>query len=215
MLGLLLVSGTCYSVETLDEILTGIEKCYSPVGFEAKFTQKSTIKAMDITDSAKGAAIFKRPGKMKWTYEEPEAQKIITDGTTLWVYKPDENQVTIGQAPEFFGDGKGASFLSDIKLIRKKFNVSLVTPENKDKASTNDNQFFTLKLIPLEATTGISSVVLLVSQKDYTVTTIKTYNEYNDETVISFQNIQFKEVIEDKIFNFKTPEGADVLSLDK
>ena len=32
---------------------------------------------MDITDTASGKAFFKRPGMMRWEYEEPDRQVIV------------------------------------------------------------------------------------------------------------------------------------------
>ena len=112
---------------TLSQIMKGIEKKYALSGFSARFFQSSTIKAMDITDTASGRLLIKHPGMMRWEYEEPDRQIIISDGFQLWIYRPDDNQVMIGKAPAFFGDGKGASFLSDISRIRENFTISLET----------------------------------------------------------------------------------------
>ena len=65
---------------SLDDILAGMEKRYSGVGFSARFEQRSILKAMDLVDTASGSILVKRPGKMRWSYETPERQLIITDG---------------------------------------------------------------------------------------------------------------------------------------
>ena len=44
-----------------------------------------------------------------------------SDSKKLWIFRPEDNQVLVGEAPAFFGEGKGASFLSDMKSIRKIF----------------------------------------------------------------------------------------------
>ena len=75
---------------------------------------------MEITDRAAGKAFFKRPGKMRWEYETPDRQTIITDNETLWIFRPEYNQVMIGKAHYFLEFGKGFSFLSYIKIIKKK-----------------------------------------------------------------------------------------------
>ena len=110
----------------LDQILEGMEKKYANSSFSARFLQQSTIKAMELTDSASGRVYISHPGKMRWEYEQPDRQIIITDGYKLWIYRPEDNQVMTGRAPEFFRDGKGASFLSDIKLLREKFDIVLL-----------------------------------------------------------------------------------------
>ena len=192
---------------SLDEIITRVEKHYSGTGFSAQFTQMSTIKAMDITDTASGKAIFKRPGKMRWEYETPERQIIITDGNTLWIFRPDDNQVMIGKAPSFFKGGKGFSFLSDMKEIRQKFDIRL-----EEKAPEG---FFVLTLFPKEKTYDVVKIQLIISKKVFDIVEIKTYNSYGDETWFGFSNIQFKQKIDDSLFHFNIPKDAEVLNLDE
>jgi len=192
---------------SLDEIIAHVEKRYSVSGFSAQFFQTSTIKAMDIADTASGTAFFKRPGKMRWEYETPERQMIITDGNTLWVFRPDDNQVMIGKAPSFFQGGKGFSFLSDMKEIRQKFTMSL---EKKGPEG-----FVVLKLLPKEKTVNIVEILLTISKATFDVVEIVTYNSYGDETRFVFTNIQFKQKMDDSLFHFKIPQGVEVLHLDE
>ena len=195
---------------TVDHILEQVENKYANSKFSANFIQKSTIKAMDITDMATGKVYIKYPGMMRWEYEEPDRQIIITDADKLWIYRPEDNQVMTGNAPTFFRDGKGASFLSDIRLIRHKFDITLEQgkPEETDL-------FFHLKLIPLEKTLDISTIHLLVSQKTFNVLQVRTLNYYGDETRIDLMNSAFGVNLEDSLFSFEIPEGTDVLQIDE
>ncbi|MDM8521851.1 outer membrane lipoprotein carrier protein LolA [Desulfococcaceae bacterium HSG8] len=191
---------------SLEAILNGVEKRYAGPGFIASFDQKSTLKAMEITDTALGKVFIRRPGMMRWEYETPEKQIIITDGRTLWMYRPDDNQVMIGNAPSYFGDGKGANFLSDIKMIRESFNVII---EKK-----NDPHFHILKLLPKEGKLDISHIYLWISKLTSDVVRVITYNSYGDETIIDMNNLQFNQNLDSSLFTFKVPEGTDILQLE-
>lgn len=192
---------------SLDDIIKKVESRYAVSGFSAFFFQASTIKAMEITDSASGKAFFKRPDKMRWEYETPDRQTIITNGHTLWVYRPEDNQVMVGKAPSFFKDGKGFSFLSDMESVKKKFNILL---EDKDEDHTH-----VLKLLPKEKTFDVSVIYLFVSTKTFEVVKIVTYNSYEDETRIEFKDIVFKQKLDESLFNFNIPQGIEVLYLDE
>jgi len=212
--GLILISfitvNFSYAAEselTLEQILDRVEKHYAGKSFQAEFIQESTIKAMDIVDFASGNIFVRYPGMMRWEYEKPEKQIIITDGHKLWIYRPSDNQVLTGSAPAFFSDGKGASFLSDIKLIRQKFEISL---EN-----SKEGFFYELKLQPLEKKLDVSDIRLSVTKNTFTVIRIITYNSYGDENRIEFANHQFDLKLDDSLFSFKIPPGADVLQLDE
>ena len=192
---------------TLEQILDRVEKHYTGKSFQANFIQESTIKAMEIVDFASGKIFVRYPGMMRWEYEKPEKQTIITDGHQLWIYRPTDNQVLTGSAPAFFSDGKGASFLSDIKLVRKKFKISL---EN----STEDF-FYELMLQPLEKKLDVTDIRLAVTKNTFTVVRIITYNSYGDENRIEFTNHQFDVKLDESLFSFKIPPGADVLQLEE
>ena len=187
--------------------MENIEKQYSQAGFSAGFNQVSTLKALDITDTASGKMIVKRPGMMRWEYEKPEKQIIISDGDRLWIYRPEDNQVLTGSAPEFFKEGKGAGFLSDMKILRKKFNITLMKGES--------DSFYMLKLLPNEKMLDILSIFIKVSKSNFNIVQIITYNSYEDETKIDLFDIKFKDKIDDSSFNFIIPDGVDILQINE
>jgi outer membrane lipoprotein carrier protein len=192
---------------TLEQILDRMEKHYAGNSFKAEFIQEATVKALEITDFASGKMFVRYPGKMRWEYEKPEKQVIITDGIKLWIYRPTDNQLMTGSAPAFFSDGKGASFLSDISLIRKKFNISL--------AETKEDFFYELKLKPLEKTLDVTDITLTVTKTSFTVIRIVTYNSYGDENRIELLNHKFQADLKDSLFSFEAPEGTDILEMDE
>ncbi len=191
---------------SIDEILYNVEQIYTASKFSASFIQASTIKAMDITDSASGKLYVQYPGKMRWEYLEPEAQIIVTDGVQLWMYRPEDNQVMLGQASTFFSEGKGAGFLSDIRLLRKDFDIALEDIRFGD--------YYNLKLVPLEKNWDIAYVHLLVSKSTFHIAQVYTYNAYDDVTRIELVDPQFNESFDDAFFTFEIPKGVDILRLD-
>lgn len=191
---------------SIDEIVQRVEKRYAGSGFSARFVQESVLKAMDITDKASGKIYIKRPGMMRWEYEKPDRQIIITDGSKLWIYRPEDNQVMVGKAPSFFGEGKGANFLSDIKLLKKNF---FILPGKKGR-----NDHYNLKLLPRKKTLDLTGIDLSISSKTFDIVQVITTNVYGDETRITLRNFQFKQDLEDSLFSFKIPPGVDLMQLE-
>jgi outer membrane lipoprotein carrier protein len=195
------------STPPLDYILKELEKRYTGSQFSAEFLQESTIKAMEITDFASGRVYVRYPGMMRWEYEKPERQAIITDGHKLWIYRPLDNQVMTGNAPVFFRDGKGASFLSDIRLVRQKFTITLHSPEGE--------YLYELRLVPREKTLNISQIRLYVVPRAFTIARIVTLDDYGDDTRIDIVNPQFSVELDPALFKFEIPPGADVQKIDE
>ena len=192
---------------TVADILEKVEKRYALSGFTAGFFQSSTLKALNITDTAVGKISIKRPGKMRWIYEAPERQSIITDGTRLWIYRPEDNQVMLGAAPSYFGAGKGASFLTDIRIMQKTFDISV------EKARVPDRH--KLKLVPKEKSVDVTHIYVWIATRTWEVAEVATYNTYGDETRLEFSNIEFIDDLPDPLFMFVVPEGVDVVELGR
>lgn len=191
----------------LDRILQGIEHRYAGPGFAASFFQESILKAMRITDTAEGHLTVKRPGKMRWEYVLPDQQTIITDGHTMWIHRPLDHQVMVGRAPEYFGGGKGAGFLSDIRQIRNSFQVRVEPAES-------DNHY-RLRLRPHTPTPELADIVLSIDKKSYRIDQVVTHNAYGDETRIVLSDYRFNIDPDDTLFTFVVPDGADVIQMDQ
>ncbi len=187
-----------------EDILIAIEKKYSQKSFEADFIQISRLAALDIVEKASGKAFFSHPGKMRWEYKEPEHHEIITNGTLLWIFRPDEKQVMQGKASQFFKAGAGGSFLSDISLVRKNFTIKL-----------NDitEDYAELNLVGGKNNPDISLIAIRVSRKNHEIERIIIKNNYDDTTQFEFHNIQFKKS-DPGIFEFKPFKGLNIIDLN-
>ncbi len=187
-----------------EAVLSAIEKKYAGKSFEASFYQISKLEALDITEKASGKASFSHPGKMKWEYLEPEQHEIITNGKSLWIYRPEENQVMQGEASSFFKAGAGGAFLSDIALVRKNYIITI-----KDITE----EYTELDLAAKNETPDISLIVIRVSKKTSDITRIVTRNVYGDTTLFEFTDIRFTS-IDPSRFEFTVPKGANVVDLE-
>ena len=206
--GVLVVVSTAGSAALpLESILAEVEKRYDINDFSVRFFQTSTLKAMAVQDTASGKLHVKKPGMMRWDYIEPDKQIIISNGEKLWIYRPEDNQVMEGKAPSFFGEGKGAGFLSDIKSVRQNFLITLENQEGK--------QTYLLKLIPKNPTQDLSRIFLVISPDTFEVMEVITYNLYDDETRIELSGYVYNEKLGDDMFRFEIPEGADVIRLEQ
>jgi outer membrane lipoprotein carrier protein len=191
----------------LEAVMDRVEARYAGPGFSVRFLQTSTLKAMEITDTATGSIFVKRPGMMRWEYETPTAQVIVADSKDLWIYRPEDNQVMHGAAPAFFGGGKGAGFLSDITRIRKDFDVSLEKPDTAGNPR--------IKLIPKNKTFDVATIYLTLSGTTFEIANLVTLNTYGDETRFELIDYQFNQTFFPALFQFVVPEGAEVLKLDQ
>jgi outer membrane lipoprotein carrier protein len=124
--------------QSLDEVVNGVEATYGKiVDLRAEFTQTARNKSLGQDIKAEGIVLLKKGGKMRWDYKNPAPQQIVSDGTSLWVYTPELNQVNKGNAPKALA-GPAGSFLSGLGRLREEFTVRFLNPASpRDRCSTS------------------------------------------------------------------------------
>lgn len=137
--------------------------------YTADFFQESQIAALDRTQRARGrvevAFDYARAEtvpqvRFRWQYEQPTTQEIVSDGKTLWVYLPENNQVIqssieqVNQARET----DPMTFLTGLGNLSRDFQISFGTP-NLDAEGNH-----ILNLTPRRASPLISRMVIVVDR---------------------------------------------------
>lgn len=183
--------------------LDAIQKKYESVRtFEASFVQKSYVKTMDQTLEAHGKVQIKKPGKMKWVYKAPDPQVLITTQKFLWLYVPEDEQVTKIPIENIYSSNTPAMFLSGDGKLTEAFHVVQVTREEDQT---------TISLVPKEEDHGIDRLVLFTDNKNYQITGSTVYDKLGNKTEIRFSNIRVNRDIPESVFQFKIPEGVELL----
>ena len=78
---------------------------------------------------ASGNLQFSRPGKFRWTYLAPYEQLIVGDGTKLWIFDKDLNQVTARKLDDALGASPAALLAGD-NAIEKNFDLKNVAAKD-------------------------------------------------------------------------------------
>ncbi len=195
---------------SVEQVLNHVQARYGTSGFCSQFSQVATLTGMGIQDTASGHVCFKYPDKMRWQYKTPEEQAIVSDGETLWVYRPLDNQVMIGKARDFFGAGEGASFFSDVKILKQRFDVSWAEQEWQNSAALQ--KAWALKLSPKVPNPEFVSLYLLIDKDSHEIFETASFNNFRDETRILFSKPTFDPVPGEEEFIFIIPSGVDVMN---
>ena len=194
----------CWGLGATD-ILDRVQKRYGTGGFEADFVQEAHLKAMGIVDTATGHLYFGTPGTMRWHYKTPEEYLIITDGDAVWIYRPEENQVMVGRAVDYFE--KGADFLSKPAQLSKEFKVALAPEELQEE------EHYVLKLVPKTEMASLTELYLYISKETFDIKKTVTDNAFGDRSIIMFDNHRFGQGLSSSLFQFRIPKDAEVLQL--
>ncbi|MCY4263171.1 MAG: outer membrane lipoprotein carrier protein LolA, partial [Candidatus Dadabacteria bacterium] len=103
-------------------VITAIQEKYSSVNnLSFPFAQETQLKDLEEKITSSGKVWFKKPAMMKWQYEEPWKDTVVSDGKKLRYYDSRENQVTEVEIGSVWGDSFGSyiiiSILEDLESV--------------------------------------------------------------------------------------------------
>lgn len=196
--------------------------------FQADFFQQSRLASLDQEQRGHGTVevrFLRQQGdrvpktQFRWQYEQPNNQEIVSDGNTLWVYLPDNNQVI--QSDVSFTNTNSAddpmTFLTGLGNLSRDFQISWAEP-NQDNLGN-----YILQLQPLRGSALIRKLQITVDRKaieDYLqgITgrrlpiLASTVTDPNDNTTtIEFSNAQVNQAMLAGDFHFILPAGVEVV----
>lgn len=155
--------------------------------------------------AARGEVWFAKPGRMRWSYREPEPSEVVTDGKTLWIYDPTAAEVQVLPVDEGFLSGAGFQFLLGEGRIRDSFQVT-----------TEDCHLETARLtLTPRAESTYELLHLWVATGSGAVEQTEVADLFGNRTRVTFEGVETNQDPSDEFFRFDPPEGVRVLELTR
>ena len=172
----------------------------------ADFTQVVTSPPKDgqvaRTKTSSGTFEFQRPGRFKFVYKKPFEQTIVADGQTLWLYDTDLNQVTQRAQSQALGSTPAALLASAPDLSALKADFTLEAAPDQDglqwvlaHPKTKDGQLQSVRV-------GFAGEQLAA---------LDILDSFGQRSAIRFTGMQANAALPPATFQFKPPQGADVV----
>ncbi len=155
------------------------------------------------TASSRGRVTLAKPGKMRWTYEEPEPSVVVSDGETVWIFDPAFGEVQKLPAAEGFLTGAAAQFLLGAGDMRHEFKVAAISCD----ASAAE-----LELRPRQPAT-YEKLFLAVDPKTGDVRRTRIVDLLGNVVAVEFREQRFNLNPADSEFRFEVPEGVKVIEI--
>ena len=202
ILFVLFLHTTAWALNSDQATVNAIQKNYESVlTFQATFEQKAFVKMINRTEITRGNVLIKKPGKMKWIYNSPDPQILISNQKYLWLYTPEDEQATKMPIENVYSSNSPALFLAGKGILTDIFNVVQVL-DDKDK--------FIVVFVPKEVGSSLSRLVLRTNKNNYQITGATVYDKLGNKTDIRFRAIRTNEEIPESVFNFEVPAGVEI-----
>lgn len=194
----------------LGAVVDKVQRRYdSATDFRARFTQTLTSAAMGRKTNSAGAVMFKKPGRMRWDYEKPERATYVSDGNTLWLYEPDDQQafkqsLSASQLPA------ALAFLTGKGKLANEFDITLV-----DKSAYAAPGDYVLGLSPKVAEPQVKSLLFVVDGKTFDVRESVITDSQGNVNDLTFADIKTNTKIPDGEFKWSAPSGVRIIDTSK
>jgi outer membrane lipoprotein carrier protein len=186
----------------LKQVLDRLQRHYRDTkSFTAKFNEEiATVGAPKR--QRQGTVSFRKPGRMRWEFETPEKQTIVSNGETLYSYDPDLNQVVETPLKQALKSSSATSFLLGIGNINRDFKAAFANPPAQNG----------LVNLILDAKTGGYKIEVGLDPKTYNLMTLTLTDQLGDVTRVDFSDVHDNVALPDSLFEFKVPPGADIVT---
>jgi len=167
---------------------------------KARFAQMVLDKNLKQLQQAQGVMQFSRPGKFRWDYVKPYQQTIVGDGSKLWIYDKDLNQVTVRKLDRALG-ASPAALLAGSNDLERDFTLS---------NSGTQNGLDWLDAVPKSRDTVFERVRMGFGKSGLEAMELR--DQFGQVTVITFADVERNPRIAAEVFRFAPPPGADVIT---
>jgi len=166
---------------------------------KGRFAQMVLDKNLKMFQECTGTMQFSRPGKFRWEYNKPFEQVIVGDGSKLWIYDKDLNQVTERKLDKALG-ASPAALLAGSNEIEKSYTLNNIG---------NQEGLDWLEAIPKSKDTAFERVRMGFSKGGLEAMELR--DQFGQVTVIKFADIERNPKLAADAFTFTPPKGADVI----
>ena len=166
---------------------------------QGNFVQEVYDRRHKLTQESSGTLAFERPGRFRWTYAKPYPQLIVGDGTKVWIYDEDLNQVTVRHLDRALGSTP-AALLAGSNEIERSFD--LIAQGRKDGLEWVEAQ-------PRDKDSNFQ--IIRMGFADSTLKAMELTDNFGQTTVLTFSNLRRNPKLDASQFKFVPPKGADVI----
>jgi len=188
-------------------LAASIQRHYDQVrDFQADFTHTYVGGILRKKTVERGRMAVRKPGRMRWTYTQPEEKLFVSDGNRVYSYVPADKQVYVAAVPTDDQATTPALFLAGKGNILRDFTVAPVDVPDAPAGSV------ALKLTPKRPEREYDWLNLVVDKSSLALRMLVTSDSQGGLSTFAFANLRENTGIADKEFVFVMPRGVDVIT---
>lgn len=165
----------------------------------AQFTQVVTDRTGRKVQESQGSLHLSRPGKFRWVYNKPYSQVVVGDGSRLWIYDQDLEQVTVRKLDQALGESP-AALLAGSNEVERLFTF-------RDAGEADGLSW--LEATPRTKEGSFEAVRMGFRGND--IVAMEVRDNFGQVTRLRFSGIRRNPSLSADLFRFTPPKGVDVI----
>lgn len=191
---------------TAAEIASRVQAFYNQTTtYGATFQQDYTVKAYNTKKHSSGRVVFEKPGRMSWWYDQPNGNRIVSDGATLKVYEK-ENQQMYEQPLNKSQYPAALAFLMGEGDLNATFTLRLL-----DSRKMKFEGGYVLEGTPKSATPAYQKVIIYVDASTAQVRRMLILDAQGNRNTFTFENPVVNTPVPPGEFAFTPPPGTQIV----
>jgi len=190
----------------LASALRGVEDKYNRLKTARLRFRQIYRQNQQVIRQEEGTLYLRKPGQMRWEYENPEPKLFLTDGRLLTLYVPAENRVTQMAAKEADDLRTPLRFLLGRLHFDKEFQTLERSPEFPPLESGN----LVVKAVPNRMADRVEWMVLEVGPESQ-IRRLIVQEPGGIQTEFRFEDEQANLPLSPQLFRFQPPAGAEIV----
>ena len=163
-----------------------------------EFKQTLLDEDKNVVQQSRGTLALQRPGKFAWHYTDPFEQRIIADGSELWIYDVELDQVTVKPMDQGLAN-------APIMILMKQADIN----EQFEVSEVGQRKFlYWVELLPHAGDLEYTHIYIGIA--DDQVQAMELQDQFGQSTQIVFENLRVGVVHDPATFRFVPPPGVDV-----
>ncbi len=193
---------------TADQAVSCVQKVYDQSQtFSSDFSQRFWVKAYNTEKSSHGHVTFAKPGKMSWSYDDPQSvgNRVVSDGAIIKVYEASNKQM-YEQPIEKSQYPAALSFLTGTGKLADSFTFELMTGQQM-----NFPGGLVLVGTPKQPTPAYSKVLFYVDQATSQVRRVMIIDGQGNRNRFDFEGPKVNETVPPNTFQYTPPPGTSII----
>jgi len=191
---------------TVEQAIQKVQSFYDKTtSFKADFNQEFFVKAYNKKKTSNGTVTFAKPGKMDWVYQNPQGNRVVSDGTLLRVYEAQNHQM-FEQAVDKSQYPAALSFLTGQGKLSDHFTFEISAGDKM-----NFPGGYVLIGTPKVPTAAYQKVLFYIDQQTSQVRRVMVLDGQGNRNRFDFVNPRVNDPVQDAQFKFVPPPGTTVV----